>query len=122
MSNHNEYQQFLPEDNFDRDRLIVDVPTAPDSLYVDKIPAGYLPMEIVYSRGRSYRRFANGRAPWWVLIAGWILYGSLILSVIVPLLVLGSVAHLPILGFAVIPTIILWRGTRAKLSSKERKW
>ncbi len=121
MSNHSEHRQFLPDDDFDRDQLIVDVPVAPDSPYVDRIPSSYVPMGEIYLRGRSYRSLASGRVPWWVLISGWVIYGSLILSAIIPLLISGEIQYLPLLGLTAIPLWILWRGTMAKFSPKDHR-
>ncbi|MCU0543476.1 MAG: hypothetical protein MUE44_15080 [Oscillatoriaceae cyanobacterium Prado104] len=123
MSENDDSKQFFPDDEIDRDRIVVEVPINPHSPYQERVPLGYDPMSEIYLRGRAFRGLAGGRIPWWVLISGWIFFGSRTLLVLlisaIPLAwfgVLSILIALPILILVAIPMIILWRGTIAKIS------
>ena len=121
MINHDDAQQFLPDDAIDPDRIVVDVPVDPQSPYQEKIPSGYDPMGSIYLRGRAYRGLAGGRIPWWVLISGWIIFGGLALLMLIFSISSGVFGLLTTLVILVIPLIILWRGTSAKMSIQKRR-
>jgi hypothetical protein len=63
MSKNNDYKQFLPDDELDRKRIVVEVPATPKSPYQDRIPSGYDPMGEIHLRGRAFRGLAGGRIP-----------------------------------------------------------
>lgn len=121
----NEYKQFLPDDEFESDRIVFEVPADPQPLYDEKVPNGYDPMGEIYLRGRASRGLAGGNAPWWVLISGWVLFGGFALLILIPVIASANFQVLPVLIIACIPIIapliILWRGTTAKLSRKKQK-
>lgn len=132
MNEHDESKQFFPDDKFDSDRIVVEVPADQKSPYQERIPSGYEPMGEIYLRGRAFRGLAGGRIPWWVLISGWIFFGGLalliVISAILPALTSASFsALLPLIILAIpliilaIPLIIMWRGTTAKLSIQKQK-
>ncbi len=101
----------------DREDLVVDVPQS-SNYAPDRIPYGYDPMGDVYLRGQAYRRLATGNLPWWILMTGWIFLG--IPSLIVIGLAIASLswwATFPIF-LAIIPLIILWRGTARQLQQR----
>ena len=121
MSDHDDYRPFLPNEEMDDEKIVVEVPSNSGFPYQERTPAGYEPMEAIQLRGITYRRLAGGRIPWWVLISGWILYGGLILVSLIPAIAAGGLLALLTLIVGAIPLIILGRGTAAKLSLKKRK-
>jgi hypothetical protein len=122
MSKDDEYKQFSSNHELDNDRLVVEVPADPMPFCQPKIPSGFTPMERIYLNGIMYRKLAGGRVPWWVLIGSWIGFGSFTLMLLITAIPSASLASfLSILLFAVIPLIILLRGTIAKLSIRKRR-
>ena len=121
MSENDDSKQFFPDDEIGRDRIIVEVPINPKSPYEERVPSGYAPMSEIYLRGRAFRGLAGGRIPWWVLISGWIFFGSLALLILISAITSAGFGALPVLVFVTIPIIILWRGTIAKLSVDKLK-
>jgi hypothetical protein len=121
MVDNNEYRQFLPDDEFDRDLIIVDVPIAPASPELNQIPNGYDPMGRVYLGGRANRRLASGRTPWWVLISSWFIAGITIFAGLIPLFPLSVIELLIVIIVLPFPLAVLWRGTKAKLSSNKTR-
>lgn len=120
MSKKDEYQQFFQKDISD-DPIVYEVPADPKPLYQGKIPSGYDPMGEIHLRGRAYRGLAGGRIPWWVLISGWIMFGSCFLMVLIPMVMSAAWSLLPIFIFISLPIIILWRGTASKLAARKHK-
>jgi hypothetical protein len=121
MSKNNDYKQFLPDDELDGERIVIEVPADPKTPYQERIPSGYDPMGEIYLRGRAFRGLAGGRIPWWVIISGWIIFGGLALLVLILTITSAAFGLLPVLVIVSIPLIILWRGTVAKLSIKKHK-
>ena len=121
MSNSEDHRQFFPEDKFDRDRIVVDVPTTPPIPYMDGIPNGYDPMSRIRLEGRANRRMASGKTPWWVLICSWFITGILLFGTILPLLPMAGIEILFVAVVALLPLSILWRGTRAKLLAQQNR-
>jgi hypothetical protein len=121
MSENDDSKQFFPDDEIGRDRIIVEVPINPKSPYEERVPSGYAPMSEIYLRGRAFRGLAGGRIRWWVLISGWIFFGSLALLILISAITSAGFGALPVLVFVTIPIIILWRGTIAKLSVDKLK-
>lgn len=120
MSKNNEHQRFLPKDNSD-DPIIIEVPADPKPPYQERIPSGYDPMGEIYLRGRAYRGLARGRIPWWVLISGWIMFGSMFLMFLISMVIAAAWGLIPILIFISLPIMILWRGTASKLAARKYK-
>lgn len=122
MSRNDDYKQFLPNDELDRERIVVEVPANPKPTQQERIPSEYDPMGQIYLQGRVFRGLTGGRIPWWVLISGWIIFGGLFLSILILAIASAAFEFLPVLLFAFIPVMVLWRGTVAKLSiEKHRK-
>jgi hypothetical protein len=113
MSENDQLQQFLPDDNLNSEGIVVKTPTDPNLYYQDKVLSGYEPMSGIYL-GIASRGLAGGRIPWWVLISGWIIFGGLALLILIPAIASVSFTALPALIIVAIPLIILWRGTTAK--------
>ena len=121
MSDHDDYQQFLPNEELENEKIVVDVPVTTGFPEQERIPSGYEPMEVIQLQGITYRRLAGGSIPWWVLISGWIFYGvPILVGLFIAIAADGLLAPLILLAGA-IRLIILWRGTAAKLSLKKRK-
>jgi hypothetical protein len=121
MNKQNESQSFFDDDDLNKDKLFVDIPDEQISPDYDRIPNGYDPMGEIYLRGRAFRSMAGGRIPWWVLISGWILFGSMNLFILLLVIVSQSFAPLILLVITLLPVIILWRGTFNKISSRKRR-
>jgi hypothetical protein len=121
MSENDKPKEFLDDDEIDRDRLFIEVPTEPKLPDREKIPSPYDFMSEIYLRGRAFRSLAEGRIPWWVIISGWIYFGGLALLILILALASATFELLLDLVFDVIPLIILCRGTIAKLSIKKHK-
>lgn len=121
MSQKDEFKQFFPDEGLDKDKLSVEIPAEQKPVYPERIPSGYEPMGEIQLRGQAYRGLAGGRIPWWVLITGWILFGGFALLMVYAIAIAWSSAAWFTLAIAAIPLIILWRGTRAKLSSRRRR-
>ena len=102
------------------DDLVVELPSHSPSPYQERIPSGYDPMGEIYLRGRAMRGLASGRIPWWVLTAGWLLFGVPTLFFL-SLLLQGHLEILPALLLFGIFVLILWRGTIAKRTSGKRR-
>ncbi|MBW4544763.1 MAG: hypothetical protein KME25_10030 [Symplocastrum torsivum CPER-KK1] len=117
MSENDEPKQFFRHEKLDEDRLFVEVPAEQKLPYQERIPSGYDPMGEIYLRGRAYRSLSGGTIPWWVLITGWLVFGSPALLVLITAIASASFTMLPALAITAIPLLILWRGTLAKLSS-----
>jgi len=121
MKNDEGYRKFLPDDQdpVDHDHLFVEIPADQPSPYQEKIPSGYDPMGEIYLRGRASRTVAGGRVAWWILISGWVMLALfwLMSAMAIPVAQLWQ-----ILIVTVIPLMILWRGTAAKIAiAKKRK-
>jgi hypothetical protein len=121
MSEQNESKSFFSDDELNKDKLFVEIPDQQISPYQDKIPSGYDPMGDIYLRGRAFRGMAGGRIPWWVLISGWIIFGSMNLFILLVAIISQSFGPLILLAFTAIPLIILSRGTFNKLSSRKHR-
>ncbi len=121
MSENDEPNQFFRHDKLDEDRLFVEVPAEQKPPHQERIPSGYDPMGEIYLRGRAYRSLSGGTIPWWVLISGWIIFGSPALLMLIAAIASPSWSLLLPLAFAAIPLLILWRGTLAKLSSTKSR-
>jgi hypothetical protein len=80
-----------------------------------QIPNGFDPMGEIYLRGHAARNLASGSVGWWAILAGWILLG-LFTSCLLLVAIAGESPHVLFLFIgAIIPTLILCRGTLAKL-------
>jgi hypothetical protein len=116
MNENDNPKDFFQNEKLDEDELFVEVPAEQKSPYQERIPSGYDPMGEIYLRGRAYRNLSGGTIPWWVLISGWLIFGSPVLLILIAAITSQSLDLLLPLVFAAIPLLILWRGTLSKLS------
>jgi hypothetical protein len=121
VNKNNDYQRFFPDDESNNQPIVVEVPAEPRFHSQEKLPSPYDPMGEIHFRGMAFRNLAGGGISWWVLIAGWALYGGLAVLMLVLAASSGGLAALPVLAFSLIYLVILWRGTVAKLSSQPRR-
>ncbi|BAY86937.1 hypothetical protein NIES267_64480 [Calothrix parasitica NIES-267] len=126
--NNDEFQKFLPNEGLESPPIVYEVPSEVETPYQEKIPSGYDPMSEIELRGRAYRGLSGGRIPWWVLITGWFIFGFVAFAFLIPIVSAfitsgfstALVMLLPALLIGCIPLMILWRGTSAKLSNKNK--
>lgn len=127
MSKNDEFKKFLPDEKFKREQFIYEVPSEAEPPLQEIIPSGYEPMQNIQLEGKAYRGLAAGKTRWWVLMTGWMVFGGVAFAVLIPIVSLilessvMSIMLIPILFFAFVPLIILWRGTNAKLSIKKNQ-
>jgi hypothetical protein len=123
--NNNDNQEHDNQDYFKRDRntepekFVVEIPPEKPPAYHEKLPSGFDPMGEIYLRGRAYRGLAGGTQPWWVIISGWFIFGGIAVTIIGLGISSQSPELIILLFFALIPVIILWRGTAAKLANRK---
>ena len=130
MSSDRKSNQYF-DNEFDKDQLFTEIPAESNYPNLEKIPSGYDPMGRIYLEGIANRNLAGGRIPWWVLISGWMLYGALALLGFLAAIALTSFEGSFIVVFGglfvligltvILPLLILWRGTIAKLTIARRK-
>jgi hypothetical protein len=125
--NNNDNHERDNQDYFKRDRdrepekFVVEIPPEKPPAYHERLTSGFDPMGEIYLRGRAYRGLAGGTQPWWVIMSGWFIFGSIAVMIIgVGISSLSPVLIIPLL-FALIPVIILWRGTAAKLANRKSR-
>jgi len=117
MNNKDEFNQFLPNESVDPEKLSIEIP-AEQSLTPDQIPAGFDPMGEIHLRGQAYRGLAGGRSPWWILITGWFVFGCIFAVLLHAALTVGSLTSWIFLLIMTIPLLILGRGTAAKMVNR----
>jgi hypothetical protein len=121
MNERDEAPQFFEPDALDRDHLHIEIPPETPPPPLETIPNGYDPMGDIYLRGRAYRGLASGSGPWWVLIAGWLIFGGAALLILTIAIVAQAFELIGLLMIAVIPFVIVWRGTVAKRAAVKRR-
>lgn len=117
MADPNEFNDYLPEQK--PEEYSIEVPADQSPLNLDRVPSGHDFMGRIEQRGIAYSRLSRGLAPWWVLIAGWVVFGGLALGLL-KMGLAGSVVSWVLLGIVILPLVILAQGTLAKLSSAQR--
>jgi hypothetical protein len=121
-SQNNQFNRYLPDENrLDRDKLSIEVPAEQHPLEYDRVPSGYDPMGEIQLRGRVFRGLAGGQTSWWVIISGWLIFGFIAALVLHAAIATSSWAMGLLLAIALIPLIVLARGTAAKLSAGRRR-
>jgi hypothetical protein len=121
MNNKDEFNQFSLKKKLDRGEVSNEISASQKRPEPERIPSGYDPMGQIQLEGRAYRSLAGGRIPWWVLITGWTIFGSIASLFIFAIISSFSLTALFPLVIAIIPLLILWKGTVAKLSRKNSK-
>jgi hypothetical protein len=107
--------------NPEPEKFVVEIPPEKPPTYQEKLPSGFDPMGEIYLRGHAYRGLAGGTQPWWVIISGWFIFGGIAFMIIgAAISSLSPMLIIPFL-FALIPVIILWRGTTAKLANRKSR-
>lgn len=112
----NKYKDFFHDEEPNGDRVI-EIPAQSSFSQQEQLPSGNDPMGRVYLEGRLYRGLAGGRIPWWVLISGWVIFGSISLSTFAAIfpefshvLTEASSTHLDIAELLRKSPLVLWSG------------
>lgn len=118
MNKPSDFQQFLADPDAANRKQFTEVPPLPPPT-IEPMPTGYAPMSRIELEGRSYRGFASGECPWWVLISGAIVF-------IAPSLGMVFAIGEPLLILVISPLLavfiaIVWRGIHAKLVAQKEK-
>jgi hypothetical protein len=103
------------------DEIFIEVPSTPHYPYPERIPSAADPMGEIHIRGRALRTLGSGNVRWWVLISGWLMFGTIFL--ITAAIAIGSLSYVLIFPLAItaIPLFPLWRGTMVKLARSHRR-
>ena len=125
MTDNDDFRAYLDEASDEasaqHDRIYVDVPPLPPT-NIERAASGLSPMERIALEGRAYRGLASGAQPWWIIIAGWIIFGLPCLMLAVALGSSGSgVAVVWAIAFYAIVIWIMCRGTSAKLEQQKKQ-
>jgi hypothetical protein len=121
MSENDKPERLAGNEPSEGEGYFVEIPAEQKSPNRERIPSGYDPMGEIHLRGRAMRSLSGGRIPWWVLISGWVIFGAFALYVLIIAVVSRSWTMLPALVLIAILLLILWRGTRSKLSSSKQR-
>lgn len=117
MNNNNESDRFLPDENFDNDKLSIEIPAA-QPVHPERIASGFDPMGEIQLRGQAYRGLAGGQIPWWILISGWAIFGCIAAVLLHAAIKSASLTIWILFIIMAIPLFILGRGTAAKLTRR----
>ncbi len=101
--------------------IFIEVPSTPHYPYPERIPSAADPMGEIQIRGRALRTLGGGNVRWWVLISGWLMFGTTFLATIAIVLFSQSYALIFLLAITAIPLFPLWKGTATKLSRRDRR-
>jgi hypothetical protein len=103
------------------DQIYIQVPLTPHYPYPERIPSASDPIGSIHVRGRAFRTLGGGNVRWWVLISGWLMFGSIFLSVASIALFSPSYGLILPLAITLLPLFPLWRGTANKLVQRRYK-
>jgi hypothetical protein len=98
----------------------IEIPADQQPYDYNRVPSGNDPLGRIEQRGMAYSNLARGRAPWWILIAGWVVFGGLALGLL-RMAIAGSIVSWLLLAIALLPLVILLQGTWAKASGNQRR-
>lgn len=112
MSEKNQHQQFLPDANIDRDRIVIDVPPAPAFPYIDCVPKRSDAMGRIYLANDVSRH--SGQIPKWIQVSAWSIAGILLFVKLLPLLPAIAATTLFLVVVILAPLLILGQETKAK--------
>lgn len=118
MNNKDDFNQFLPDEKLNPDQLSVEIP-AEHPLTPEPLPSAFDPMGEIQLRGQAYRGLAGGRMSWWMLIAGWFVFGCIFAVLLHAALTTKMLTVWIFLIIMTLPLLILGRGTAAKLSQRQ---
>jgi hypothetical protein len=111
--------RFLPDDNRDADRIVVEIPSTSTSFSAERLPSPLDPMGEIYLRGRMFRGISGGRIPWWVLISSWVILGGFALAFFAVTILGGYSIFSFIVPFFIF--FVLIKGTIAKISATKAR-
>lgn len=118
MSENNPHRQFLPEDNLDRDRIVIDVPPAPAFTYIECVPKRSDAMGRIYlTNDISHQRITGGQIPRGMLVIAWYIVGLLLFVKLLPRLPAIVVVVLFLVVVVLAPLLILWQEKGTKRSA-----
>jgi hypothetical protein len=117
MADPNDFNNYLPEQK--PEEYSIEIPADQSPINLDRVPSGDDLMGRIEQRGMAYSRLARGLAPWWILIAGWVVFGGLALGLL-KMALAGSIVSWVLLVLVLLPLVILGQGTVAKLTSGRR--
>lgn len=112
---------FFQEEQTKPDKLFGDLPATTKPPYEEKIPFGFDPIGDIQLRGKAFRGLAGGQIPWWILIAGRVIFGGFALLLAITNLTSRDLAVLPAALIPMIFLVILWRGTNKKLFTQKHR-
>ncbi|NJL48521.1 MAG: hypothetical protein HC929_14880 [Leptolyngbyaceae cyanobacterium SM2_5_2] len=115
MPEPNNFDDYLPEQK--PQEYSIEIPPDAVPLQPDRVPSGNDPLGRIEQRGMAYSSLARGRAPWWLLIAGWVIFGGLTLGLL-KMALAGSVVSWMLLAISLLPLVILAQGTLAKAKAR----
>jgi len=101
--------------------IFIEVPSTPHYPYPEIIPSASDPMGEIQIRGHALRTLGGGNVRWWVLISGWLMFGTIFLVTVSLVLFSQSYVLIFPLAIAAIPLFPLWRGTAKKLARQSRR-
>jgi hypothetical protein len=116
MPEPNDFNDYLPEQK--TKDYSIEIPADQGSYDYHRVPSGDTPLGRIEQRGMAYSRLARGLAPWWILIAGWLVFGGLALGLLKMALV-GSIVSWVLFAVVLLLLIILGQGTLAKASPRQ---
>ena len=121
MADKDKFKQFLPDRK--SENLSFDAPIKEQPVVHDRIPSGLDPMGQIRLEGRAYKSLGSGRIPWWVIVSGWIFFGipAALTIYLYTIAISLSWTSIPVLAIAAISLLILWKGTKAKLSHRSQR-
>lgn len=115
MPEPNDVNNYLPDQK--PEEYSIGIPADQPPLNLNQVPSGDDLMGRIEQRGMAYSRLARGLAPWWILIAGWVVFGGLALGLL-KMALAGSIVSWVLLVIVLLPLVILAQGTVAKVSSR----
>jgi hypothetical protein len=104
-----------------RDEIFIEVPSTPHYPYPERIPSASDPMGEIQIRGRALRTLGGGNVRWWVLISGWLIFGTIFLIAAAMAIVSPDYILIFLLAITAIPLFPLWRGTATKLARRHHR-
>jgi len=115
MPEKNDFNEYLPEQK--PEEYSIDIPAEPVPIQPGRIPSGDDPMGRIEQRGIVYSNLARGRTPWWILMAGWVVFGGLTLGLL-KMAIAGSIVSWVLLVISLLPLVILAQGTLVKIKAR----
>ncbi|NMF84896.1 hypothetical protein [Nodosilinea sp. P-1105] len=112
MPEPDNFNEYLPKQQ--PEEYSIEVPADQRPQDYNRIPSGDSPMGRIEQRGMAYSNLSRGRAPWWLLIIGLILFGSIALGLLAMGLA-GSLVSWVLFVVSLLPLVILLQGILAKV-------